>query len=310
MFQLPSSIQKIEQLKNYGKFEIDGLYPGYGITLGNALRRVLISSLQGAAVTSFKVEGVQHEFSAIPYVMESALDLMLNLKQIQVKNYSNEPQILIMNISGEKEVTAKDFDKNAMVEILNPELHLATLTDKKAKLNMEVTIENGLGYVLVEERSKEKLPIGTIAVDAMFSPVVRANFKVENMRVGDRTDYNKLIIEIETNGSITPDIALAQASQILKEHFELIESKFTPEEEIKTNVSSAFKQEKKEPKDIMIEDLELSAKTKNTLINNGIKTLAGLLRYREDKLSNFEGLGPKSLEEIKKVLQNLEYTLK
>jgi len=310
MFQLPTSIQKIEQLKNYGKFEISGLYPGYGITIGNALRRVLISSLQGSAVTSFKVEGIQHEFSAIEGMMESALDLMLNLKQLQVKNYSNEPQILTMNISGEREVTAKDFEKNSMVEILNPDLHLATLTSPKAQLNMEVKIENGLGYVLAEERNQEKLPIGTIAVDAMFSPVLRANFKVENMRVGDRTDYNKLIIEIETNGSITPDIALAQASQILKEHFELIENKFTISEENKASVSSAFKQEKKEPKDILIEDLEISAKTKNILINNGVKTLAGLLRYREDKLSTLEGLGPKSLEEIKKVLQNLEYTLK
>ena len=311
MFQLPTSIQKIEQLKNYGKFQIEGLYPGYGITLGNSLRRVLISSIEGAAVTSFKIEGVQHEFTAIPNVVESALDVMLNLKQLRVKLYTNEPQILKLDITGEKEITAEDFEKNPLAEILNPDLHIATLSDKKAKLGMEVTVEKGLGYVLAEERRKEKLPIGTIALDAIFSPVQKVNFKIENMRVGERTDYNRLIIEIETDGSLSPDEALTKAANILKEHCILIENKFAPKvEETKTSVSSAFKREKKEPKDILIEDLDLSSRTKKALINNGIKTLAGLLRYNEEKLSKLEGLGEKSLEEVKKVLKNLEYTLR
>ncbi|NMB92105.1 MAG: DNA-directed RNA polymerase subunit alpha [Parcubacteria group bacterium] len=311
MFQLPTSIQKIEQLKNYGKFQIEGLYPGYGITLGNSLRRVLISSIEGAAVTSLKIEGIQHEFSPIENVMESALDIMLNLKQLRVKLYTNEPQVLKLDVEGEKEITAKDFKKNTQAEILNPDLHIATLTDKKAKLNLEVTVEKGLGYVLAEDRRKEKLPIGTIALDAIFSPVQKTNFKVENMRVGDRTDYNRLIIEIETDGSITPEEALGKAASILQEHFNLIAEKFAPKtEETKITASSAFKREKKEPKDVLIEELELSARTKKALINNGIKTLAGLLRYKEDKLSTLEGLGEKSLEEVKQVLKNLEYTLK
>jgi len=311
MFQLPTSIQKIEQLKNYGKFQIEGLYPGYGITLGNSLRRVLISSIEGAAVTSLKIDGVQHEFSPISNVMESALDIMLNLKQLRVKLYSQEPQILKLDVEGEKEVTAKDFKKNTQAEILNPDLHIATLTDKKAKLNLEIVVEKGLGYVLAEDRRKEKLPIGTIALDAIFSPVQRANFRIENMRVGDRTDYNRLILEIETDGSITPEEALGKAASILQEHFALIEEKFAPKiEEAKISASSAFKREKKEPKDILIEDLDLSSRTKKALIDNGVKTLAGLLRYREEKLSTLEGLGAKSIEEVKKVLKNLEYTLK
>jgi len=311
MFQLPTAIQKIEQLKNYGKFQIEGLYPGYGITLGNSLRRVLISSIEGAAVTSLKIDGVQHEFSSIPNVMESALDIMLNLKQLRVKLYTNEPQTLKLNVTGEKDITAKDFKKNPMAEILNPDLHIATLTDKKAKLELEIIVEKGLGYVLAEERKKEKLPIGTIALDAIFSPVQRSNFKIENMRVGERTDYNRLIIEIETDGSITPEEALAKAAGILKDQFALIEEKFAPQAEAaKINASSAFKQEKKEPKDVLIEDLDISTRTKKALISNGIKTLAGLLRYKEEKLSTLEGLGDKSLEELKQVLKNLEYNLK
>lgn len=311
MFQFPTSIRKIEQLKNCGKFEIEGLYPGYGMTLGNALRRVLISSIEGAAVTSFKINNIQHEFSSIPNVAETALDIMLNLKQLRVKLHTNEQQILKLSVTGEKEITARDFEKNTQADILNPDLHIATLTDKEAKLNMEITVEKGLGYVLAEERRKEKLAIGTIALDAIFSPIQKVNFKLENMRVGERTDYNQLLIEIETDGSISPDEALAKAANILKEHFILIEDKFAPRtEEIKASATSAFKREKKQPKDISIEDLDLSARTKKALMNNGIKTLARLLRYQEEKLSTLDGLGAKSIEEIKKILKNLEYTLK
>jgi len=309
MFQLPTSIQKIEQIKNYGKFEIEGLYPGFGITIGNALRRVLLSSLEGAAITSFKIDGIQHEFSPLPNAQETVLDVMLNLKQLRVKLYTSEPQTLVLDVKGEKEVLAKDFEKNTSVEILNPDLHIATLTDKNAHLHLEATVEKGLGYVLAEERNKEKLPIGTIALDAIFSPVQRVNFKVENMRVGDRTDYNKLILEIETDGSLTPEEALTKAAEILKQHFEYIENKYKENEETKT-ASKGFKSESKEPKDILIEDLDLSTRTKRALINNGIKTLAGLLRYSEDKLLKLDGLGEKAVDEIKHLLKNLEYTLK
>ena len=308
MFQLFSNFRIVKQDRTYGEFEIEGLYPGYGITIGNALRRVLLSSIEGAAVTSFRISNVPHEFSTIPYVLETGIDIMLNLKQLKVKLFSDEPQILRLEAKGEKEVQAKDFYPNPMVEILNPDLHIATLTNKKASLGLQVTIEKGLGYVMAEERKKEKLPIGTIAVDALFSPVTKVNFWVENMRVGERTDYNRLFITIETDGSILPQEALVKAALILEDHFSLLKEKASLESG--DNVSSSKKSYSVEPKEISIEELNLSNRTKNVLLNNGIKTLAGLLRYREEHLQKIEGLGKKSLEEIKKVLQNLQYTLK
>ncbi|MFA5360760.1 MAG: DNA-directed RNA polymerase subunit alpha [Candidatus Paceibacterota bacterium] len=313
MFHSPLSITTAEKKKNYGKFIIEGLYPGYGVTIGNALRRVLLSSIEGAAVTSFKIKGVHHEFSTIPNIQESVLDIMLNLKQLRVKLYGDEPQTLKLKVQGEKIVTAKDFEPNPMAEIMNPELVIANITDKKGKLDLEATIERGLGYSQVEERQEEKVTIGTIAVDAIFSPIQKVNFQVEDMRMGEKTNYNRLIIVIETDGSISAEQAMAQAAVILKDHFKLIEDKFSAFSEDKQRQKAekdASKKGKKEPKDILIEDLDLSQRTKKALLNNGIKTLAGLLRYREETLSELDGLGEKSLEEVKKIIKNLEYTLK
>lgn len=306
MFHLPSSIKIIEQEKNYGKFEIEGLYPGYGVTIGNALRRVLLSSIEGAAVTSFKIKGIHHEFSTINYVADTVLDIMLNLKQLRVKLHSNEPQILKLKVDNEKKIYAKDFEANSMVDVMNPDLYITAITEKKGKIEIEVVVEKGLGYSQVEERKEDKIPIGTIAVDAIFSPVRRVNFQVENMRVGEKTDYNRLIISIETDGSVSPKEALNKASTILKNHFINIEEKFIPEEEKKT----ISKKEGKEPKDILIKDLDLGSRTRKALTDNGVKTLAGLLRYNEENLSTMDGLGKKSLEEIKAVLKNLKFTLK
>jgi len=312
MFHFPTSIKKIEEIKNLGRFEIEGLYPGYGTTIGNALRRVLISSIEGAAVAYFKIKRIQHEFSTIPHVVENVLEIMLNLKQLRIKLTGQEAQILKMSVKGEKEIKAEDFEQNPLVTIMNPDLHLFTITDKKGEVEIEVTVERGLGYVLAEERKKEKLPIGTIAVDAIFSPVRKTNFKVENMRVKERTDYNRLVIEIETDGSVSPSEALGEAASILSNHFSLIKEKFAAiaiGEEFK-EPPSVFKKEKKEPKEVLIENLDLSPRTKKALANNGIKTLASLLRYKLEKLAELEGLGEKSLEEIKKVLKGLEYALK
>jgi len=308
MFHLPSSIKIIEQEKNCGKFEIEGLYPGYGVTIGNALRRVLLSSIEGAAVTSFKIKGVHHEFSTINYVSDTVLDITLNLKQLRVKLYSNEPQVLKLKIEGEKKVYAKDLEANSMVDVMNPDLYITAITNKKGKIEMEVVVEKGLGYSQVEERKEDKIPIGTIAVDAIFSPVRRVNFQVENMRVGEKTDYNRLIISIETDGSVSPKEALNKASAILKDHFINIEEKFVPE--LKEEKKAASKKVGREPKEILIKDLDLGSRTKKALTNNGVKTLAGLLRYNEKNLSTMDGLGKKSLEEIKAVLKNLKYTLK
>jgi len=307
MFHLPSSIKIIEQEKNYGKFEIKGLYPGYGVTIGNALRRVLLSSIEGAAVTSFKIKGVHHEFSTINHVPDTVLDIMLNLKQLRVKLHSNEPQVLKLKVEGEKKVYAKDFEANPMADVINQDLYITAITDKKGKMEMEVVVEKGLGYSLVEERKEDKIPIGTIAVDAIFSPVRRVNFQIEDMRVGEKTDYNRLIIMIETDGSISPKEALGKASTILKDHFIKIEEKFVSE--LKEEKKDILKTDK-EPKNILIKDLDLGSRTKKALMDNGVKTLAGLLRYNEKNLSMMDGLGKKSLEEIKAILKNLKFALK
>ena len=215
-------IKKISDDGKVGVFHVEGLYTGFGLTVGNALRRALFSSLPGAAVTQIKIKGVGHEFTTIPGVAEDVVELTLNLKKIRFKFFADEPQILSLKIKGEKEVTAGDIKINSQVEIVNPDLHLATLTDKKAELDMELTIEKGLGYLPAADRKLERLAIGTIVLDAIFSPVIKVNSSVENMRVGEKTDYNRLKIEIETDGSITPSDALRKTVNALKDHFEKI----------------------------------------------------------------------------------------
>lgn len=215
-------IKTISEAETEGIFEIEGLYTGYGLTLGNALRRSLLSSLPGAAITQVKIKGVEHEFSTIPGVKEDVVEITLNLKRVRFKFYATEPQVLTLKVKGEKKVTAADIKTNAQLEIVNPDCHIATLTSKNAEIDMELTVEKGLGYVPVEARKLEKLPIKTIALDAIFGPVVKVNFVVENMRVGDRTDYNRLKLTIQTDGTITPSSALHKASNILKDHFEKV----------------------------------------------------------------------------------------
>jgi DNA-directed RNA polymerase subunit alpha len=195
---------------------------GYGTTVGNALRRVLLSSLPGAAITSVKIKGVEHEFSAIPHVKEDVLEVILNLKAIRLKSFSAEPVKLSLSVKGEKAVTAADFRANADVEIVNPEALIATLTDKGATLEMEVTIEQGRGYRTTDDRSKEKLELGTIAIDALYSPVLNVSYKVEATRLGDRTDYDKLVLSIETDGTVDPLDAAKSAVEILSDHLSLL----------------------------------------------------------------------------------------
>ncbi|MDE2001719.1 MAG: DNA-directed RNA polymerase subunit alpha [Patescibacteria group bacterium] len=216
------TIKKVSETNTEGVFEVEGLYRGYGVTMGNALRRVLFSSLPGAAVTQFKVKGVGHQFSTIPDVAEDLVEIGLNLKKVRFRVHTDEPQVLHLHVKGEKMVMASDIEMNAEVEVVSPDAPIATLTSKSAELDMELTVERGLGFVPLESQKSEKLPIGTIALDAAFSPVVKANFSVENMRVGDRTDYNKLVISVTTDGSITPSAALHKASNILKDHFDRV----------------------------------------------------------------------------------------
>ena len=242
------AIKKVSETASKGEFEITGLYTGYGITLGNALRRALLSSLPGAAITQIKIKGAEHEFSTLPGILEDIVEITLNLKKVRFHFYASEPQILTLRVKGEKEVTAADIKGNGQVEIVNSEAHIATLTNKNAELEMEITVDKGAGYVSAEARKTEKLPIKTIAVDAIFSPVVKVNFSVENMRVGDKTDFNRLKIEIETDGSIYPSSALRKASNILKDHFEKMAEIEVMEDE-KESAASEAKEEKKEKKE-------------------------------------------------------------
>ncbi len=214
--------KKVSESNNVGVFHVEGLYTGYGVTLGNALRRALLSSLPGAAVTQIKVKGVDHEFSTLPGMMEDIVEFTLNLKKIRFVFNADEPQTLSLKVKGEREVTAADIESSTFVQVINKDLHLATLTKKTAELDMELTVEKGLGYVISEMHRLERLSVGTVVLDAIFSPVVRVAFKVEDMRVGDRTDFNRLELEIETDGSISPSEALHKASKILQDHFEKI----------------------------------------------------------------------------------------
>lgn len=228
MIPLPSQPKVIEKNDNAATFEIEGLWPGYGVTVGNSLRRVLLSSLPGAAVTQVKIKGVQHEFSTIHGVMEDAVTVLLNLKQVRFKLHSEEPQKVTLSVKGEKEVSASDFQLPSQVELMNKDSKIATLTDKKSELEMEILVEKGMGYEPVESRKKGKLDIGTIALDAIFTPVRKVSYRVENMRVGERTDFDRLVIELETDGSLSPEEAINQASEILVGHFALIGGAFSP----------------------------------------------------------------------------------
>lgn len=317
MISLPSQPKVLHEEKNRAVFEIEGLYPGYGQTIGNALRRALLSSLKGAAITSVKIEGVGHEFSTMEGVAEDAVELILNLKQVRLKLHGEGPLAVTLAEKGEKEVTAGDFETPTQVEVVNPDAHLATLTAKKSALKIEAVVESGLGYVPVEARSKEKVEVGTIALDAMFSPVRHVNYEVENMRFGDRTDYNRLRLVIETDGTLSPREAFSQAAKILVDQFETLAKGFAPIAREVSEEPMEARREKEEARPseegtlkIKIDELKLSSRTMNALREAGIKTVGGLARKREDALREIEGMGDKGIQEVKKALGNLGMTLK
>lgn len=242
MIPLPSAPKLVKKEGNKAVFEIEGLYPGYGVTVGNSLRRVLLSSLPGAAATQVKIKGVPHEFSTITGVLEDAITIMLNLNQLRFKIYTDEPQKATLKVKGEKEIKGSDFKLPAQVELINKNCHIATLTSKSAEIEMEIQIEKGIGYIPRETRKKEKLEIGAIPLDAIFTPIKRISFKTENMRVGERTDFDKLFLEVETDGTILPEDAFFLANDILLRHFSLIAESFKPEEKA---LSSELPLEKK-----------------------------------------------------------------
>jgi len=318
MIPLPSSLKITDKKDNFAKFIIEGLYPGYGVTVGNALRRVLLSSLDGAAVTEVKIKNVQHEFSTIPGVLEDVINICLNLKKLRFKIFVDEPVKATLKVKGKKEVKGGDFEIPSQLELINKDAHIATLTDKNASLEMEITVQKGVGYEPTEMRKKEKLSIGEIQLDAIYTPIKKVGYKVENMRVGERTDFDRLIIEVETDGTISPEQAFLKAVDHLVNHFSFVknEAQKRSKEEEKAKVESKIekKQTQKEDKvDILktpIEELKLSTRTINALTKAHIKTLGGLIRKNEEELKTLEGLGDKGIKEIKKMLKKFGLELK
>jgi len=244
MILLPKPPKVINKKENSATFEIEALYPGYGITVANSLRRVLLSSLPGAAITQIKIKGVQHEYSTISGIVEDVITIVMNLKNLRFKVYTTEPVKATLKVKGEKTVKGSDIKIPSQVELINKSAHIATLTSKTADLDMEIQIEKGIGYEPVENRKKkDKLEIGVISVDAIFTPIQRVNYKVDNMRVGDRTDFDKVTLDITTDGTITPELALFEASKILVDHFSLFVNSLTPKE------SAPAKPEKEDKKE-------------------------------------------------------------
>lgn len=310
---LPSKPRIVSEEGFSGTYEIDGLYPGYGHTLGNSLRRIILSSLSGVAITSIKISGVDHEFSSIPGVKDDVINIILNLKKIRVKMSTDEPQIIELKAKGVKDVTAGDIEIPGQVEVLNPELYITSLGSKTAELSIEMKIEKGLGYVPKEILQKDRTEIGHIALDAIFSPIRRVNYEVENMRVGDRTDFNKLKIFIETDGTITPKEALEESILIMIGQLKAIVGFKEPEiivQDEKKEETDESKESDSEFLKTRIENLDLSARTINALSNGNIRTVGGLAKKKEEDLGEIDGLGSKGIQEIKKVLSNYGITLK
>lgn len=312
---LPSKPKIVLEKEFLGVYEIDGLYPGYGHTLGNSLRRIILSSLPGAAITHIKIAGVSHEFSTIAGVKEDVITLILNLKRLRIKMLTSEPQTLSIKVKGVKDVTGADVIVPGQVEILNSDLHIASVTDKATDLDIELTVAQGLGYVSKDILQKERVDIGTIALDATFAPIRRVNYEVENMRVGDRTDFNRLKITIETDGTLTPHEALERSIAIMINQLRAIVG-FKEEEALplvsadKSAVPAPKKELDTEFLKTRIEDLHLSQRTTNALNGANIRTIGGLVRKKEVDVENIEGLGPKGIQEIRKALSEFGITLK
>ncbi|MBP9711785.1 MAG: DNA-directed RNA polymerase subunit alpha [Candidatus Pacebacteria bacterium] len=311
---MPSKPRVVLEEGNKGVFEIDGLYPGYGHTLGNSLRRIILSSLPGSSVTSIKIDGVSHEFSTLEGVKEDVIVLILNLKKTRFKMLSDEPQTVTLSVKGPKEVLASDIKTGGQVEILNGDLHIAEVTGK-VNLNIEMKIEKGLGFISKEMVQKDKVDIGTIAVDAIFTPIRRVAYEVENMRVGDRTNHNRLRISIETDGTLSPREALSQSIVLMINQLKAIVD-FKEVEEEATPVKSEEKEEEKKGDDFSdvlktrTDTLDLSTRTLNALTAANIRTLGGLARKKREDLLEVEGIGEKGITEIKKVLGKFGLNLK
>jgi len=300
MIPLPSKPKITEQSENKALFEMDSLYPGYGVTIGNSMRRVLLSSLSGAAVTKVKIEGAEHEFSVIDGVMEDVITIIQNLKKLRFKVYSEEPQTVTLDVKGEKEAKGSDLKVPSQLEVVSPDAHIAALTSSKSSLFMEMEVSTGVGYSPLEERKEEKLDIGQILVDAIFTPVRKVNFHVENMRVGKRTDFDRLFVELETDGTVSPQEAFSSAAEILVSHFSLLmegKEDSLPQEE------KAEEKKEDDPKDLKVEDLDISDRIKKTLKENKVSSVRGILKKGDEGLLKIKGMGEKAIQEINEELK-------
>ncbi len=309
---LPSKPRVVSEAEFQGVYEIDGLFPGYGHTLGNSLRRIILASLPGATITQVKIEGVPHEFATIAGVKEDVITILLNLKRVRFKLHGDGPIKVTLKQSAVGVVTAKDMVVPSQIEILSPEQPIAEITEKGTTLDMELTIERGLGYVPREIHQRDKVEIGTIALDAVFTPIRRANYEVENMRVGDRTDYNRLRLMIETDGTITPREALEQSIEIMIHQLKAVigfqdQSQETVVAEVAAPVATT--EPDTEVLKTRIETLELSSRTLQALEAASIRTVGGLVRKKKDDILALDGIGPKGVEEIIELLTSMGLSL-
>jgi len=314
---LPSKPKIIKEEGFSGTFEIDGLYPGYGHTLGNSLRRIILSSIPGAAITAVKIKGIEHEFSTIAGVKEDVITILLNLKKVRIAMLSDEPQTMRLKIKGASIITAGDIEITGQIKILTPDAHIATTTDKSSELDIEISVEQGLGYVAKDVHQKNRVDIGAISLDAIFTPIRRASYEVENMRVGDRTDFNRLRIFIETDGTLTPKEALEKSIHTMISQLKAIVGFKETDETTKSVSDMEEGHETKEKKEIdpeslktRVESLGLSARTMNALTTANIRTVGGLSRKKEEDLLEIEGLGAKGIKEIRDALEQLGIFLK
>ncbi len=298
-------VEKDEQ-SNYGCFVVEPLERGYGTTLGNALRRILLSSLPGAAITSVKFDGALHEFSSLPGVLEDTIEIILNLKAVSLKIHSNEPQTLVIDTDKAGSIRVKDINVPSDVEILNEDHHICTL-EENARLYMEMTALNGRGYVPAERNKQPQQPIGVIPVDSMFSPIRRVNYRVENTRVGQVTDYDKLTLELWTDGSIRPDEAVSLAAKILSKHIDLFVN-LTEQVDIVEIAPDKDGEDRERILELTIEELDLSVRSYNCLKRAGINTVGELVRKTEEEMMKVRNLGKKSLEEVENKLVELGFS--
>jgi DNA-directed RNA polymerase subunit alpha len=319
---MPSKFTIVSEDETKGIYEIDGLYPGYGFTLGNSLRRIILSSLPGAAITSLKIDGVDHEFSTIDGVKEDVVTILLHLKQIRFRLNSDEPQIVKLEVKGPHKITAGDIFVQGQVEVLNKDLYIAEITNK-TNLQIEMTVEKGLGFIPKEIHQKNKNEVGFISVDAIFTPIRRVSYDVEDMRVGDKTNHNRLRITIETDGTITPKEALEHSITIMVEQLQSIighqiearNPKVSANDEDE-NVREKKEEREKEENEITdilktrIDTLNLSTRTLNALTGANIRTVGGIARKKKEDLLDIDGIGDKGIQEIKKVLGEYGITLK